>query len=68
MPVVRFGPVPHRRRCSPNMDGDEWADDETRTDAKNALFEQRCRNREANLHAAVSWEEAKLRLMAACKR
>jgi adenine-specific DNA-methyltransferase len=50
------------------LDGDWWLGDGSLTDVEKALFEQRCRNREANLHAAVSWEEAKLRLMAACKR
>ena len=67
MPVVRFGAVPHRRRCSPNMDRDEWVDDGMLTNATNALFEQRFRDLEANPHASVPWEAAKIRLMASVR-
>jgi len=68
MPVVRFGAVPNWRRCSPNMDRDEWVDDGTLTAAKNALFEQRSWGRDPNPHASVPWEEAKIGLMTPFKR
>jgi hypothetical protein len=47
---------------------DEWLEDGALTDVEGAISEQRFRDLEANPHAAVSWEEAKLRLMAPFKR
>jgi len=38
------------------------------TDADEVLIEQRFGDMETNLHASVSWEEAKIRLMAPFKR
>ena len=38
------------------------------TDVGKALVEQRFRDLEANPHASVPWEEAKLRLLAPFKR
>ena len=38
------------------------------TDAEKALIEQRFRGLEADPHASLPWEEAKLRLMAPFKR
>lgn len=50
------------------LDRDEWLDDGALTDAEKALIEQRFRDLEANPHASVPWEEAKIRLMAPFKR
>jgi hypothetical protein len=50
------------------LDRDEWLDDGALADAEKAPIEQRFRELEANRHASVSWEEAKLRLMAPFKR
>jgi hypothetical protein len=47
---------------------DNWLDDGALTDAGKALIEQRFRDLEANPHASVPWEEAKLRLIAPFKR
>ena len=43
---------------------DNWRDDGALTDAGTALIEQRFRDLEANPHACVPWEGAKLRIMA----
>jgi hypothetical protein len=42
----------------------KWLDHGALTDRGKALVEQRLRELEANPHASVPWEEAKLRLMA----
>jgi hypothetical protein len=49
-------------------DPDEWLGVGALTDADKALIEQRFRGLEANPHASVPWEEAKLPLMGPFKR
>ena len=46
----------------------EWLDDGAPTDTEKALIEQRLRDLEANPHASIPWEDAKLGLMAPFKR
>ena len=51
-----------------NLTPNDWLAAGALTDAENALIEQRFRDLEANRIASVPWEEAKLWLMAPCKR
>jgi hypothetical protein len=46
------------------LDRDEWLDDGALTDAEKALIEQHSRDLDANPHASVRWEAAKISLMA----
>lgn len=63
--------APHNPKCRcprHNLIQDKWLNDRTMTDADEVLIEQRFGDMETNLHASVSWEEAKIRLMAPFKR
>ena len=50
------------------LDGDDWLDDGTLTEAEKALIEARFRDLEANPHASVPWTKAKEQLMAPFRR
>jgi hypothetical protein len=52
---------------SENRHRHEWLEGGQLTHAERALIERLFRNLDANPHASVSWEEAKLRLMAPFK-
>jgi hypothetical protein len=56
---------PHHPKCRPtshNLTQYKWLDAGALTEAEKALIEQRFRDLEADPHASVSWEEAKIRL------
>jgi hypothetical protein len=46
------------------LEGDDWLDDGTLTEAEKTLIEARFRDLEANPHTSLSWAKAKEQIMA----